>query len=144
MFLVTFVHNYINKDSFPHSKNISSIAWLLTTVSQNIIQNDFEHEQMKINKWSIAVDIPNNVTQYFAFLLAKCLMFLNDNVKTCLLLTSASLYGTMSFSPTVTVFRVVRASKSISSLTCHDARQVSHFNSSGTSTNRYLALWCMI
>ena len=31
--------------------------------------------------------------------------------------TSDSLYGTISFSPTVTVFRVVRASNSISSLT---------------------------
>lgn len=32
-------------------------------------------------------------------------------------ITSESLYGTISFSPTVTVFRVVRASNSISSLT---------------------------
>lgn len=35
-------------------------------------------------------------------------------------LTSASLYGTISLSPTVTVFLVVRASNSISSFTFKD------------------------
>ncbi len=41
-------------------------------------------------------------------------------------LTSASLYGTINLSPTVTVFRVVRASKSISSLTCTNHEKYTH------------------
>lgn len=45
-------------------------------------------------------------------------------------LTSASLYGTISFSPTVTVFRVVRASKSISSRTYERKRDYKIFDRS--------------
>lgn len=81
----------------------------------------------KIHKFQGPRNISNNTLSccYFHIVLREMTQTqTSKNVQSTLIQrksihTSASLYGKISFSPTVTVFLVTNASKSISSLTCN-------------------------